>query len=192
MAAARPVDPGRPQNGNAMTTRDLRRRAHGGAPTGHAGRGMFWPWFVAVLLAATAVAQGIMLYAATHDPTFSIEPDYYRKAVAWDSVMARERASAALGWSAAATMVPAGGDAATLRLTIADRTGAPVTGAAATAVLVNNLDGNAHLRVSLTESSAGAYSAALGKRRSGLWEVRLDARRGDSRYVPTLRLEYQP
>lgn len=175
-----------------MTTRDPRRRVTDGAPARQDGRGMFWPWFVALLLAATAVAQGIMLYAATHDPTFSIEPDYYRKAVAWDSVMARERASAALGWRAVATMVPDGRGAATLRLSIADLAGAPVTGASATAVLVNNLDGDAHVTVSLTESSAGSYSAPVGKRRSGLWEVRLDARRGDGRFVPTLHLEYQP
>ena len=153
-------------------------------------RGMFWPWFVAFLLAATAAAQGIMLYAATHDPTFSIEPDYYRKAVAWDSTMARERSSAALGWRSVVAMVPAGGDTATLQVTIVDRAGVPVMGANAAAVLVNNLDGDAHVTVSLAESAAGSYSAALRKPRRGLWEVRLDVRRGGDRFMSTIRVEY--
>ena len=49
--------------------------------------GWWWPWFVVALLVATAGGQGIMLYAATHDPTFAIEPDYYQKAVAFDTTI---------------------------------------------------------------------------------------------------------
>ena len=79
--------------------------------------GRFWPWFVAALLAATAVGQGIMLYAATHDPTFAVVPDYYERAVAWDSTLAIEEASDALGWHATATLTRDGG----ARLNVANR-----------------------------------------------------------------------
>ena len=64
--------------------------------------GWWWPWFVVALLVATAGGQGIMLYAATHDPTFAIEPDYYQKAVAFDTTIQQERGNLALGWTATA------------------------------------------------------------------------------------------
>jgi hypothetical protein len=72
--------------------------------------GRFWPWFVTALLVATAAGQGIMFYAATHDPTFAVEPDYYAKGVGFDTTMALERETAALGWHASAAFahVPRG------------------------------------------------------------------------------------
>ena len=48
-------------------------------------KGWYWPWFIGVLLVATAGGQGVMLYAATHDSTFALEPDYYKRAVAFDT-----------------------------------------------------------------------------------------------------------
>ena len=93
--------------------------------------GWWWPWFVVALLVATAGGQGIMLYAATHDPTFAIEPDYYQKAVAFDTTIQQERGNLALGWTAtaraAATQYGGGAEAAALIDTIARRRNQVVT-----------------------------------------------------------------
>jgi len=154
-------------------------------------KGRFWPWFVAALLAATAATQGIMFYAATHDPTFAIEPDYYAKGVGFDSTMAVERETAALGWhvSAAFADAPRG---TMLRVRLTDATGAPVRDAHVNAELVSNLDASHPTAVALAGDGTGAYVATTDRLHRGLWDVRLDARRTGDRFAPVVRAEYTP
>lgn len=155
-------------------------------------KGLFWPWFVGALLVATVGGQGIMYYAATHDPTFAIEPDYYAKAVAWDSTMARERASAALGWRAWVTIARGPAGRPRLSVRVADSTGVPVTGANVRAVLISNLDAAHPLAVDLPDSARGQYEADLDRPHVGLWEVRLDVRTAGADFSPTLHTEFKP
>ena len=153
--------------------------------------GRFWPWFVAILLAATAGAQGLMLYDATHDPTFAVEPDYYEKGVGWDSTMARERETASLGWRASAAIARTAGGSV-VRVHLIDSTGAPVRGAHVTGDLVSNLDASHPVAVTLTGDDAGTYVATVGPLHRGLWDIRLDATRAGRRFAPVLRTEYVP
>jgi nitrogen fixation protein FixH len=153
--------------------------------------GWWWPWFVVALLVATAGGQGIMLYAATHDPTFAIEPDYYQKAVAFDTTIQQERGNLALGWTATAraAATPA---AIVLQVTLTDRDGAPVAGAHVAGVAIHNLDGSTHHEATFTELGHGAYEARVASTRHGLWELRLDAKRAQDRFTPTLRVDVTP
>jgi len=153
--------------------------------------GRLWPWFVASLLVATAAAQGIMLYAATHDPTFAVVPDYYDRAVAWDSTRAVEEASMALGWRPTLTLDAAGPSTA-LRVAIADSTGAPVTGAAVRAELVSNLDAAHPLTLALDDDGGGRYAIKAPALRRGIWDVRLDVRARGRRFTTVIRTEYRP
>ncbi len=164
-------------------------------PREAASNGRFWPWFVVALLVATAAGQAIMLYAATSDPTFAVEPDYYRKAVAWDSAMARERASAATGWSATAEFDALPDGRATLRVRLVDSTGSAVPHAdvlAIRAILIHNLDGARHTAVALEHDPRAGYTAVIDRARRGLWEIRLDVRGRSGRFTPVLRAEHSP
>ena len=49
---------------------------------------MGWPIGVATILASTVVANIIVMQIANDDPSFAVEPDYYRKAVNFDATMA--------------------------------------------------------------------------------------------------------
>jgi nitrogen fixation protein FixH len=153
--------------------------------------GRFWAWFVAALLVATAAAQGIMLYAATHDPTFAVEPDYYARGVAFDSTMALERRNASLGWRATADFAAVAGGTR-LRVRLSDPTGTPVRGANVRAVLVSNLDASHPVSVSLAADDSGGYVATTEVLHRGLWDVQLDARRDTDRFTPVVRAEYTP
>jgi len=152
--------------------------------------GWWWPWFIGALLVATAGGQGIMLYAATHDPTFAIEPDYYAKAVAFDTTILRDRENIQLGWRAAGTMTTSG-SAAALRVTLTDSAGTPISGARVRAVAIHNLDGSHPLSVALAESGA-AYSGLIPGAHRGLWEIRVDAVLGTSHFTPSIRVDYSP
>ena len=145
----------------------------------------FWISFIVILLTGTAAAQGIMLYDATHDPTFSIVPDYYQKAVAWDTTMARDRANEALGWHAAVAIDADG----TVHVALTDRGGLPLAGVALTGVARHNLDGDHLTPLAFADAGPGAFVAPLASARRGAWEVQVTAVRGDDRFVTSVRAE---
>ena len=94
-------------------------------------KGMGWPIGVAVILGTTVVANLVVMRLANNDPAFAIEPDYYKKAVAFDSTFAEERRSLELGWTATSTLA-ASTRAGESTLTVRDSAGkvvlhAPVT-----------------------------------------------------------------
>jgi nitrogen fixation protein FixH len=153
--------------------------------------GRFWPWFIGALLLATAAAQGVMLYAATHDPTFSVEPDYYAKAIAWDSTMASERESSRLGWHAEADIASTVGGDGKVSVTLADSAGAPVAGATVAVVLVSNLDAEHPRHVSLAAAGAGRYEGAVSGLRRGIVDVRVAATAGPSRFQAVIRKDLE-
>ena len=43
-----------------------------------------------------------------------------------------------------------------------------------------------------TELGHGAYEARVASTRHGLWELRLDAKRAQDRFTPTLRVDVTP
>lgn len=152
--------------------------------------GRLWPWFIALLLVATAGGQFVMVYAATHDPTFAVEPDYYKKAVAWDTTMVRERENLRLGWQAAGSMARTDAGAE-VRIALTDSTGSPVAGAEVRVMAIHNLDGSHPVAIVLRESGP-AYRGVLPDARRGLWELRLDVVRGTIHFTPSLRVDFPP
>lgn len=152
--------------------------------------GWRWPVLVTAALVVTVAANVVMYVAAGSDPNGTVvEPDYYRKAVEWDRTMARRAASERLGWRAAATLAPALESGRIVRVTVRDALEAPVTGAALTVTLIHNLEAATPVRGALRESAPGVYEATLPGARPGRWEVRVEAHRGDERFVATLHAE---
>ncbi len=152
-------------------------------------KGWYWPWIIIALLVATAAGQGVMLYAATHDSTFSLEPDYYKKAVAFDTVMAQERENATLGWTASATIGANLQGTREVTLTLTDAAGARITDAHVRVTAIHNLEGDRHVTQGLTVRDDGRFTARLPIPRAGMWELRIDAMRGRERYTNSLRVD---
>lgn len=151
-----------------------------------------WAWAPAALLVTLIGTQVSVLAAVLDDPTFSTEPDYYRKAVDWDARMARARASDALGWSARVQVEPAAPGslhAPSLMVALSDRDGKPVSGARLRAIALFNARAAQPLTLAPTEVAPGQYRAEFGPRHAGVWELRLTAERADEHYETSLRLE---
>jgi nitrogen fixation protein FixH len=146
-------------------------------------RGTQWPVIIIALLVATAAGQGVMVWKATHDSTLAIEPDYYKKAVAYDQVIAQEAVNASLGWRAVATV---GSEVA---VTLTDRDARAIDGAVVTVTAIHNLDGAHHIIGRLAATGAGRYAAPLPLDRVGLWELRIEAARGAEKFTSSLRVE---
>jgi nitrogen fixation protein FixH len=151
-------------------------------------RGMSWPIGIGAILMLTVGANLVVYRVANNDPSFAIEPDYYRRAVAWDSTASERRVSAALGWSAPIALVRTG-NALTIRTAPSDANGSPLIGAAISAQLFPIARSQHVDLVALTESTPGRYSAAVPQTRAGLWEVRLSVTRGADRWASVERVE---
>ncbi len=140
------------------------------------------------LLAASVGFMSYTLYRATSDPTFAIEPDYYKKAMNWDQTQRQQAASDALGWAATFAVVKAPGAQTVTRIRLADRDGAPVSGAVLEAVCFPNVRSNDRRTVQFKEGEPGVYESAIAYPLPGRWEFRLSAVRGDSKFIATKEL----
>lgn len=149
--------------------------------------GAMWPAAVIAVLAITVAANAWLLVAA-HDPNSAVvEPDYYRRALKWDSTAALTAASDRLGWRADAAIgaLDAGGRAR-LNVRLAGPDGGPIAGASVRVTAIHNREASLHRTASLAERDGG-YAGDLELRHDGLWELRIDATRGAEHFVTRLR-----
>jgi hypothetical protein len=146
--------------------------------------------FPFALLGSMVAGFGVLVAIATDDPGFSLEKDYYKKAVSWDSDRAVEARSDALGWQLAVQSQPHPTDRE-LVVRLRDRAGQPLSGARVELEAFPVARGNQIVSGSFQESSVtrGEYRAQLSMQRSGLWELRFRAARGSDTFVHTTRLE---
>jgi len=150
-------------------------------------KAMAWPVAIVLVLVLTVAANAYLYWKASDPNGMAMEPDYYRKAVAWDSTRALERDSDALGWRLEARLAHAAGGQVEAWLT--DAAGAPLIAAHVELDAIHNLSGGAFQHAALVERAPGVYLAALPLVHDGLWELRFDVRRAGRHFTRTLRRE---
>lgn len=145
--------------------------------------GALWPVALAGVLGLTVVANGVLLYTARSD-TVAIEPDYYRKALTWDSAMAQARQNIRLGWRVEARLEPDG----RLRLGLSDRH----SGLGGAAVEIEGF-ALAHAarryHAVLRPTSEGRYEGTLAPPAPGLHQVEVRVVRDGAHFTAVLRGE---
>jgi nitrogen fixation protein FixH len=147
--------------------------------------GSIWPAAIFGLIGLNVVIVGVTVYYATHDPSAAVEPQYYQKALAWDQTARLRDASDRLQWKAGATVDREG----RLNLAITDASGAPVADAQVTATVFAVARASDRQDLTLTQTSPGVYSAAVRLNRGGLWQIRVDAKRGSDVFTCTIEQE---
>jgi nitrogen fixation protein FixH len=138
---------------------------------------------LAAVLGLTVIANVWLLSAANDDQHLAFEPDYYRKAVAWDSTVAQAERSRTLGWVATLAL----GTDGHLTAQLADSTGQPVDSAAMAVEVIPIAHANRAVSVALSPSGAGRSEAGISLVYPGLHELRLTAVRGGDRFTTTVR-----
>lgn len=144
------------------------------APGARSGLGRYWPAVLVTIVLSGLSGVGWLIYRATTDKTFAVEPDFYNKALRWDSSAREQAISRQLGWSVAASIVTdeTGASTPTLVVRITGGDGAPIRGADV------GCEAFAHARAAdrrslrLVERSEGEYAAALENAWPGTWRVR--------------------
>lgn len=148
-----------------------------------------WPTIVVLLLGGNLALGVVLIRVANADPHFAVEPDYYRRAVAWDSTRAQAARNVALGWTWTPSLGAVRGDRVPLMLAIAGPDGVPVDSALVTIEARAVAHANEAILDTLAAQGGGWYGATLPIRRTGLWEFRVRAVRGDATATAELRLE---
>lgn len=141
-----------------------------------------------MILTAFVAINLFLMRLAGADPSFAVEPDYYQQAVKFDSTMAVERASAALGWSASSTLTR-GDSGTTVTVAILDAHAAPVGGATVAILASFVARANDVLTVALREVAPGRYAAPIAITHAGQWEIRVKASRVTDRFFASTRAE---
>jgi nitrogen fixation protein FixH len=152
--------------------------------------GMQWPIGIAIVLSVTVVANLVVMRIANSDPSFAVEPDYYQKAVDFDSTRAHENASAQLGWMSTTTITfDEHTDTAWVTVILHDATHTAVEHAVVAVDALPVARANDVLHATLSETTPGVYRAPLPVPRGGLWDVHVNATRDTARYLTTTRVE---
>jgi nitrogen fixation protein FixH len=156
-------------------------------------RGIGWPIGVAAILVATVGLNIYGYHVANDDDTaLAIEPNYYQKAIDWDSTMAQMRRNVALGWHVSPQLGAfTTRDGAHLRVTVTDSAGTAIHGATVKVSAFFNAAANNIVDTTLLPDSAG-YTGTLPVNHGGLWELRFDVRRGAERFTATSRVDAVP
>jgi nitrogen fixation protein FixH len=139
------------------------------------------------MLAVHATALVIVVFVATRDPSFAVEPSHYQKSLDWDVSAARLRDSQQLGWSVSIqtdTIYDALGRRH-LSCRILDKDGVAVVGATVQLLLFHHARAADRQQVSLSPEKDASYGAWIPMKRAGLWECRITAKRGDSIFTST-------
>jgi nitrogen fixation protein FixH len=148
----------------------------------------YWPVALVLLIGSAFSANLLLLYLATTDPDFSVEPDYYAKALDWDRQRLQADQNARLGWTAELTVEPKrsidGSQVVQVRIT--DESAQAVVGASVSLTAFSNARAADRQHVTLLATEDGSYRATLRFHRPGLWEFRLGAERGDDVFTDIL------
>jgi nitrogen fixation protein FixH len=147
-----------------------------------------WPLAVVAVLVATLGVYVLLYRIAAGQGAATVEPDYYRRAVRWDSTMVLGRESQSLGWQLSVQAGPMVRDGqAPLVARFTDRAGRPLDSLVVRVEAIHNLDAEHPREAALAAAGPGAYSARLPLGRPGMWELRVDARRGRDHFVTSVR-----
>lgn len=152
--------------------------------------GMQWPIGIAVILAVGVVANIVVMRIANSDPSFAVEPDYYQKAVDFDSTLAHANTSAKLHWISTTTVTRGDrGDSTHVTITLQDSLGHAIEQAAVSVEALAIARANTVLTATLREQAPGEYTAPLPVPRGGLWDITIHATRNDDHFVEKARID---
>ena len=145
--------------------------------------GVLWPAVIAGALTLHVVGSLAMVYFATSNESFAVEPDYYQKALAWDDKRAQDRHNVELGWKLEFTVEPAApGRDPKIRADLLDPEGSPLNQARVLLVAFSNARADERLTTELMAVD-DHYETTLPMSRDGLWEFRFTVTRGDDLFT---------
>lgn len=150
------------------------------------GSGRVWPVIIISFMTMNATIVAITVYLAVSDRSVATEPDYYAKAIGFGSTIRQREASNRLGWEADPLLrATIDGRSVELVIFLRDREGRPINDAAVSAVAFANVRAGERQAIVLksVDPDTGGYSALIRIDRSGVWNIRMTATRGEDTFL---------
>lgn len=137
-------------------------------------KGRLWPVALVSVLALTVLANLAMWIVAADPNGSAVEPDSYRKALAWDRAQEQGAMNRALGWKVSARFASGAGTTAptALEVSLVDAAGRPLEGARVGVIAIHNALAAHPVALTLSSAASGVYVGRAVFARTGLWELR--------------------
>jgi nitrogen fixation protein FixH len=148
-----------------------------------------WPFAIVGLLVTNAALAFFALYMSRSDGGAQVVPDYYQRAVAWDSVASIRNQTRQTGWH---LRVIDASSADSLILQVTDVDGTPVEGISGTITVTRP-----HLTTSIATVEVvavpgqGIIVAPVRLTGRGLFDAEADLTDGRTRFRPIIRFDRQ-
>jgi nitrogen fixation protein FixH len=147
-------------------------------------RWRFFPAAVAVAMGVVVAVNGGLIFAALHSFPGKVGSEGFALSNHYDAVLDREQRDAALGWTVQARTDETGRPVVTLT----DRDGAPLRGAAVTATAERPLGAAATQVLAFREIADGRYLADAVLTAPGQWDLSVSAYAGEHDVAATRRI----
>jgi nitrogen fixation protein FixH len=145
-------------------------------------------WVLGLLVAAVAAVIGATIWVGARTFEGTVVANPYDAAARFD---AERHHAAALGWRLSLDGAALHVGAAPLRFALADRTGAPLGGAAAQVRISRPGTARLDRAAPAREEGGGRYAADLAFPEPGLWDVTVTASRGGARLSVERRVQVE-
>jgi nitrogen fixation protein FixH len=145
-----------------------------------------WPMLVVLMLVSHVTLMMVAVRYATGGSRgeHAIVPDYYDKALAWDTTRAAQAESDKLGWKATLSTTPgARPEERILSLTLVDANGQPVEVTDAAVSYFHLSQGQDVKRLPLLSVAPGKYQGTMSIYHPGFHQFDLLCTRGDATFV---------
>ena len=153
----------------------------------------FWPGFVTLLLTFSVGSGVVTVMAAFSDGGAQVVAGYSEGDESLERERRQARKNEALDWSVDLRPMgaPAGGEPATVELTVTDSSGAPLTGLDGRVTLRSpaKADPLGESKLAGVPGKKGTYRTKLPVDRPGLWDFVVELKRDESQFVKTYREE---
>ncbi len=146
------------------------------------------PWTFVGGLAVVIAVNGLLAYFAATSATGLVTEHPFESGNSYNRVLAAGAAQDALGWHGTAQFLARGYGRGEIAVEFSDAAGRPIRGLAVTARFERPVDPLPDRTVSLAETAAGHYVAAVALDRPGQWELRIGAARGHDRFAFAQRI----
>ncbi len=157
------------------------------ASSSSARRSLWIPWLICGLMSVVVVVNAVLIYCAEHTFSGLDTEKYYQAGIDYNTSLKDAAASAALGWTAKAT-IETDGTADQVRVAIIDKSGAPVSGLAVSLHLVRPVSTAMDQFLDLKPTAPGVYVGDAHLPARGAWELRMEATGGKAPWQATQRL----
>ena len=146
------------------------------------------PWMFVGSFLVVAAVNGVMIAFAVGTFSGVTTEHPYEEGIAYNAAIAAARAQAALGWQVAVDFSALAGGPARLAVTLRDRGGNALTGAALTAHFLRPASGGFDTTADLRETGSGRYEAEPRLALPGQWDMVVTAAHDGASYQKTQRV----